>query len=90
MQALRPTLAGTVKWLDGPAKLTKALGLSGSMNVVDLCDPESGLRVETGICVPSEMIQITPRIGIKYAAEPWQSIPWRWVVAYPKMADLIG
>jgi len=90
MQALRPTLAGTVKWLDGPAKLTQALGLSGSMNGADLCDPESGLRVETGICVPSEMIQITPRIGIKYAPEPWQSMHWRWVVAYPKMADLIG
>ena len=90
MQGLRPTLAGTDKWLDGPAKLTQALGLSGSMNGVDLCDSVSGLRVETGTSVPSEMIQVTPRIGIKYAPEPWQSMPWRWVVAYPKMADLIG
>jgi len=90
MQALRLTLAGTDRWLDGPAKLTQALGLSGSMNGADLCDPRSGLRVETGISVPSEMIQVTPRIGIKYAPEPWQSRPWRWVVAYPKMAGLIG
>ncbi len=90
MQELRPRLAGTESWLGGPAKLTEALGLDRSMNGADLCDPESGLRVETGIYVPSEIIQITPRIGIKYAPEPWQSMHWRWVVAYPQMADLIG
>ena len=90
MQYLRPNLAGTAKWLDGPAKLTQALGLNGSMNGADLCDSESELRIEQGIFLPAEMMQITPRIGIKYAPEPWQSMPWRWVVAYSKMADLIG
>ena len=90
MQDLRPNLVGTTKWLDGPAKLTQALGLNGSMNGADLCDSESGLRIEQSISVPAEMMQVTPRIGIKYAPEPWQSMPWRWVVTYSKMANLIG
>jgi DNA-3-methyladenine glycosylase len=90
MQALRPALARTAKWLDGPAKLTQALGLERSMNAADLCDPQSGLGVETGISIPSEMVQVTPRIGIKYAPEPWQSIRWRWVVPYPKVAELVS
>ena len=89
MQDLRPNLAGTTKWLDGPAKLTQALGLNGSMNGADLCDSESGLRIEHGISVPAEMMQVTPRIGIKYAPEPWQSMPWRWVLTYSNMANLI-
>jgi len=84
----RPKLAGTAHWLDGPAKLTEALKLERSMNGVDLCDPRSGLRVEQGIKVPGEWIQVSPRIGIKYAPEPWQSMPWRWSVPYSKIAEL--
>ena len=90
MQAFRQNLAGTSKWLDGPAKLTQALGLNGSMNGADLCDPLSGLRIEQGISVPNALIQVTPRIGINYTPEPWKSIPWRWFVPYIKMAELIG
>jgi DNA-3-methyladenine glycosylase len=90
MQELRPKLAGTGRWLDGPAKLTQAMGLDRSMNGADICDPQSGLRIEQGIGVPGEVIRVSPRIGIKYAPEPWQSMPWRWEVAYSKMADLIG
>ena len=35
-------------WTDGPAKLTKALAIDGSLNGSDLCLPESGLFIETG------------------------------------------
>ena len=90
MQVLRPNQAGTNKWLEGPAKLTQALGLDRSLNEADLCDSLFGLRIEQGFSVPAELIQISPRIGINYAPEPWQSMPWRWAVAYSKMADLIG
>ncbi len=89
MRILRPNLAGTAKWLDGPAKLTEALGLDRSMNGADLCDPETGLRVEQGITISDEIIQVTPRIGIKYAPEPWRSIPWRWVLPYAIIAELV-
>ena len=90
MRYLRPNLAGKESWLNGPAKLTQAWALDRSLNGVDLCDPKSGLRTEQGVSVPAELIQVFPRIGIKYAPEPWQSMPWRWAVAYSKMADLIG
>lgn len=88
MQGLRPNLAGTDKWLDGPAKLTQAIGLDRSLNGADLCNPQSGLRIEQGITVSTEMIQVSPRIGIKYAPEPWRSMPWRWVVPFSKIAEL--
>ncbi len=89
MRVYRPKLAGTEHWLDGPAKLTEALKLERSMNGADLCDSKTGLRVEHGIKVPLELIQASPRIGIKYAPEPWRSIPWRWVVPYSKIKELV-
>ena len=54
MAANRPRLAGKPGWLDGPAKLTQALAIDGSLNGVDLCDPGSGLLScpGTGDCPP--------------------------------------
>ena len=34
------------RWTDGPAKLAQALGIDGRHNNLDLCAPESKLRVE--------------------------------------------
>lgn len=67
-------------WTDGPAKLTKALVIDGSLNGINLCQPESGLTIEKGIKIPDEIVQKTARVGIQYSGEPWVSKPWRFYV----------
>ena len=78
-RVLRPNLAGKPGWLNGPAKLTQALGIGRQQNGADVCSEESGLWVERGISVPKEQVRALPRVGIGYAGEPWLSMPWRWV-----------
>mgnify|MGYP000959344923 FL=1 len=79
MRVLRPNLAGKPGWLNGPAKLTQALGIGRQQNGADVCSEESGLWVERGISVPKEQVCALPRVGIGYAGEPWLSMPWRWL-----------
>jgi len=66
-------------WCDGPAKLTRALEIDGSLNGADLCSAESDLIIENGILVPDAKVTASPRIGINYASEPWRSQPWRFI-----------
>ena len=61
----------------GPGLLAAALDIDRSWTGMDLLDPASGLRLEAGDA-PAR-IDTTPRIGIAYAAEPWQSLPWRFL-----------
>jgi DNA-3-methyladenine glycosylase len=63
----------------GPAKLTRALGVDGSLNGVDLCARESGLWLEAGRQVPDSSVTIGPRVGLNTVPEPWKSIPWRFL-----------
>ncbi len=65
--------------LNGPAKLTQALGVDGTLNGADLCTPASGLWIETGQAVPDADVRTTPRIGLNSTPEPWKSIPWRFL-----------
>jgi DNA-3-methyladenine glycosylase len=67
---------------NGPAKLTRFLGIDGTMNGVDLCDSGSNLWIEVG--TPKADIQISEgsRVGLYSVPEPWKSIPWRFR-AYP-------
>jgi len=76
----RPNLAYQPHWLDGPAKLTQALGLDGLLNGTDLCDAQGELFIEPGDAVPSERVLTGPRVGLFTVPEPWKSIPWRFVV----------
>jgi DNA-3-methyladenine glycosylase len=69
------------EWTSGPARLTMALGIDEGLNHLDLTAPESPLYLETGCPVPDSQVQIGPRIGVSYAAEPWRSKPWRFWVA---------
>jgi len=62
----------------GPAKLTQALGLDGTLNGLDLCDPHSGLWIEAGQPLPEAAILTGPRVGLYTVPEPWKSIPWRF------------
>jgi DNA-3-methyladenine glycosylase len=65
-------------WCNGPAKLTLALGIDGTLNNINLCDPASGLWIEAGETIPDGRIRSGPRIGIQNVPEPWRSKPWRF------------
>lgn len=78
MASNRPRLAGQSRWLDGPAKLTQALAIDGSLNGVDLCDPLSELHLTPGKRLPDEEVLTSARIGLNTVPEPWKSIPWRF------------
>ncbi len=66
---------------DGPAKLTLALGIDGTQNGLDLCDPASGLWIEPGHPIPEKSVTIGPRVGLNSVPEPWKSMPWRFSVS---------
>lgn len=61
--------------VNGPGKLTQALGITGDHNGLDLLDPTSPVRLEPG-ATPG-LVMSTPRIGISKAVD----IPWRFIEA---------
>ena len=72
----------------GPGLVAAAFGIDTGWTGTDLCDPASPLRLEARPAGegPPE-IRATARIGIGYAAEPWTSRPWRFVVAGHRSAS---
>jgi DNA-3-methyladenine glycosylase len=64
----------------GPGLVAAAFGLGTGWTGVDLCDPDSPLRLEAAPAGerPPKVIA-TPRIGIDYAGAPWTERPWRFV-----------
>lgn len=68
------------QWCNGPAKLTRALSITGEFNGCDLCDPNGRLYIENGEEILEKSISTTPRIGIQSTPEPWLSKTWRFVV----------
>ena len=67
----------------GPGKLTQALGITKSQNYAILTESASSLRIEAGIFVPDKSVTIGPRVGLNKTAEPWLSMPWRFLVKEP-------
>jgi DNA-3-methyladenine glycosylase len=70
----------------GPAKLTRALGIDGALNGIDLCSRAAGLWIETGESIPDEAVTIGPRVGLYTVPEPWKSKPWRFLANIDKQA----
>jgi DNA-3-methyladenine glycosylase len=66
-----------VESLNGPGKLTKALGIDKSFYGEDLTVSERIWFEETG---ENPLIRTSPRIGIDYAGEYWASKPWRYFI----------
>jgi len=62
----------------GPAKLTQALGIDGSLNGVDLCSRKAGLWIEKGVSITDAEVITGPRVGLENVPEPWRSKPWRF------------
>jgi 3-methyladenine DNA glycosylase Mpg len=61
----------------GPGLVTAAFDITRAHTGLDLLDSASPFRIEVGAA--PRRIKATPRIGIAYAPEPWQSQPWRFV-----------
>jgi DNA-3-methyladenine glycosylase len=63
----------------GPARLTQALAIDRALNGADLVAGDQ-LWLEPGDAFPNDGVEHGPRIGIRYAAEKDQRVPWRfWV-----------
>lgn len=62
----------------GPARLTKALGITGSLNRTHAA-AESGLWIEDGPAVPAPSVLRTPRIGVDYAGA-WALKEYRFLI----------
>lgn len=60
---------------DGPAKLTKKLGINKSFNGEPFCG-NPRIRIEDDGYRPE--IETLPRVGIDYATPEYRDIPWRF------------
>ena len=68
----------------GPARLCKALGITGELTGVDLLDPASPLRLLAGAEVDRALVRIGPRVGV---AGDGAVAPWRfWVDGEPTVS----
>jgi len=83
-----------VRLASGPGLVAAAFGLDTAWTGTDLCDPASALRLEVPparAAGPAPTIRATPRIGIRYAAEPWATRPWRLCLAgHPSVSGPAG
>ena len=78
--ATRRAKVKNTAWTDGPAKLTRAFGITGSQNEIDLTRSNSDLWIEPGIVISDTSVTIGPRVGLYNVPEPWKSMPWRYLV----------
>lgn len=63
----------------GPGLVCVAFSIGRDHGELDLCDPQSPLRLEGALPdEPSPRVSSGPRVGIGYAGEPWRSRPWRF------------
>jgi DNA-3-methyladenine glycosylase len=75
MRARRPRARREVDLTNGPAKLCEALGIDDRYNRASLT--RSSLRILSGDVVADSRVSVTPRIGIREAAD-W---PLRFLIA---------
>jgi DNA-3-methyladenine glycosylase len=70
-----------IEGISGPARLTKALGITKDLNNMIL-SKKTGLWIEEGPAkISYSDIQKTPRIGIDYAGPIWSKKLWRFVLS---------
>ena len=61
----------------GPGLVAAAFDITRADTGADLLDPGGSLKLEPAGLTSD--VEATPRVGIGYAAEPWRSLPWRFV-----------
>ena len=68
----------------GPARLTRTLGVDGSLNGVDLLDPASPVTLSVDEAVEPARVRVGPRVGVGGAGA---ATPWRfWVEGEPTVS----
>ncbi|MGI5840695.1 MAG: DNA-3-methyladenine glycosylase [Patescibacteria group bacterium] len=77
IRSLKPVL-NLPQNVDGPARLTKALGITRNDTGHNLTQ-SSQIFIAKSANTPVSFCSL-PRIGIDYAPEPWRSIPWRFTL----------
>ena len=75
--AARLAALPTTMLASGPGLVAAAFDISRADTGADLLDASSSLRLSAGEAPAS--VAATARVGIGYAAEPWRSVPWRFV-----------
>jgi DNA-3-methyladenine glycosylase len=66
----------------GPGLVAAAFSISRRDTGLDLLDQTAGLRLELpDRPLPRIDLASSPRIGVRYAPEPWRSRPWRLFLA---------
>lgn len=71
-----------VAGINGPGRLTKALGVTRRKFNHKRADKVSGLWIEDrGEQISKKHIQRLPRVGVAYAGEHWANKPYRFVYA---------
>ena len=85
MRRRRPAARADRDLCRGPARLCAALGIDGTFDGVDLCDPASPVvLVDDGSPSPAA-VSTGPRVGVRQAAER----PWRmWVTDDPHVSPV--
>ena len=79
-----------VAGIAGPARLTKALGITGALNGKRV-GKSSGLWIEPRkIPVPKSAIEQTARIGIDYAGPMWTKKKWRFVLKKAPTSTIVS
>jgi DNA-3-methyladenine glycosylase len=81
--ARRPAARRPADLARGPARLATCLGLGAAQNGLDLCAPDSVVRLESVRARRAPGMLAGPRVGIATAAER----PWRfWLPAEPSVS----
>lgn len=68
-----------VRRIDGPGRLTKALGVHRREFNDRAASEVTGLWISRGVTVSETEVSRTPRIGVAYAGPEWSAMPWRFV-----------
>ena len=86
-RARRPAAAGRDGDLArGPARLASALGIDGTLDGADLCDPSSTIWLEPA-AAPSAAVRTGPRVGVSGAGGSGETFPWRfWLEDEPTVS----
>ena len=73
---------GECRYLAGPGKVTRYLGIDKTLDGEDAASSKQ-IRIEDhGVRLPPGIIRRGPRIGIEFAGPYWAARPWRfWVDA---------
>ena len=71
----------------GPARLTRALGIDGTLDGLDLCAEDAAVWLERPETGRPESVRTGPRVGVRGAGGDPAAYPWRvWIEGEPTVS----